>query len=468
MLVLILAIVVSCSFGLFDDLFYDSGTSMRDRDDDDDDDDEDDHHSTLPAITLPEITLPNVTLPPSVTSPPDLDPINPDGTLKAENDGADITIKVWTPTEDQAEGNNWLEKIEADFKAKYPGYKNVRFENATMAEYDTGSAVSYDVTTSADVYLFTSDQLGMLVKAGGLSKLVGNIKQSVLDNNNDFMIGSVTHTDGELYAFPVANNTWFMYYDKTIFSEEDVKNLDTMLTKGKVYLPFGTGWTAGCIFLGCGGTIFGENGLDAGAGINFGGANGYMAARKMVELKQNPNAICGGMDVSKMIYQEANATFSGTWDYGPLKIAYGDDLGVAMLPKFTIDGREYQMTAMSGSKCVGVNPNSGAGGNVLKQYIATLFASYMDSEEAQLARYEMRGVIPAHKDLLTNRKIQSDPVAVAEMMTIANASKLQASLPEMNNYWGPVENFGWKVVTGDITMDNIEINVDEMQEALNP
>ena len=220
-------------------------------------------------------TLPGgVTLPNGVTLPPELGNLNDDGTPKADNDGKGIEIKVWTPSGDQEEGNNWLEAMEAAFKAKYPGYKNVEFVNTTMDEGQAGDAILKDVTASADVFMFANDQLGKLVKAGGLSKLVGDNKQYVLDNNNDFMISTVTHTDGELYGFPVTNNTWFMYYDKTVFSEEDVKSLDTMLTKGKVYLPFGTGWTAGCIFLGCGGTIFGENGNNASAGIDFGGYNG--------------------------------------------------------------------------------------------------------------------------------------------------------------------------------------------------
>ena len=415
-------------------------------------------------------TLPGgITLPPNVTLPPELNDLNPDGTLKADNDGANITIKVWTPTEDQAEGNNWVEKIEADFKAKYPGYKNVKFENTTMGEGDAGAAVIADVTAAADVYMFANDQMGKIIKAGGLTKLVGANKQYVLDNNNDFMVSTVTHTDGELYGFPVTNNTWFMYYDKTVFSEEDVKNLDTMLTKGKVYLPFGTGWTAGCIFLGCGGTIFGENGIEVAKGIDFGGEKGYMAGKKMVELVANENVVAGGMDISKMVNREVNATFTGSWERKNMEAAYGENLGVAQLPKFTIEGKEYQMTAMSGSKCVGVNPNAGIGDNgVVKLYISTLFASYMASAEAQLARYEMRGVIPAHKDLVANEKIQKDAVAVAEMNTIANCSKLQSALEEMSNYWGPVETFGGKVVSKDITMDTVEIAVDEMQEALNP
>ena len=381
----------------------------------------------------------------------------------AAGDGT-ITIKVWTPTEDQAEGNNWLTAMQAKFEAAHPEWK-IKWDNSTMGEGDAGNAVIADVTSSADVFMFANDQLGSLVNAGGLSMLIGDYKAQVENDNVEFMQNTVTHTDGEYYGFPVTNNTWFMYYDNTVFSAEDVKNLDTMLEKGKVYLPFGTGWTAGCIFLGCGATIFGEAGNNPDAGIDFGGQKGYIAAKKMIELKQNANAVCGGMDISKLTSGEVSATFSGSWDRANIEAALGEKMGVAMLPKFTADGTEYQMTAMSGSKCVGVNPNSGSVEG--KQEIATAFAAFLASEEAQLARFEMRGVIPAHKNLKANEKVAADAVAVAEIDTIANASVVQSALPAMSKYWGPVENFGGKVVTGDIDMTNYELMVDELHESLN-
>ena len=384
----------------------------------------------------------------------------------AKTEGNDaITIKVWTPTEDQAEGNNWLTAMQAKFEAAHPEW-NIKWDNSTMGEGDAGNAVVADVTASADVFMFANDQLGTLVKAGGLAKVLGDYKTQVTNDNNAFMINTVTHTDGEIYGFPVTNNTWFMYYDNTVFTADDVKSLDTMITKGKVYLPFGTGWTAGCIFLGTGCTIFGANGLDVEAGIQFGGEAGLKAAKKMIELVAHENVVAGGMDVSKLVAGEVSATFQGSWERKGLEEKLGDKLGVAMLPKFTIDGEEYQMTAMSGSKCVGVNPSSGLVEG--KQEIATAFAAFLASEEAQLARYEMRGTIPAHKNLKNNEKIAADPVAVAEMATIESASVLQSALPEMSNYWGPVENFGGKVVTGEMTLENYEIGVEEMQEALNP
>ena len=379
---------------------------------------------------------------------------------------AEIVIKVWSPSEDQAEGNNWLVAMEEAFLKANPQYTNVKFENTTMGEGDAGSAVIADVSASADVFMFANDQLGKLVKAGGLTKLVGSYEAQIKNDNNDFMINSVTHTDGALYGFPMTNNTWFMYYDKTVFTEDDIKSLDTMIAKAKVYLPFGNGWTAPSLFLACGGTIYGANGLDGDAGVQFGGEGGYAAARKMVELKNNPNVLMGDLDVSKMINGECSATFSGSWVRGEMEAAFGDKLGVAALPKVTIGGEEKQMMAMSGSKVVGVNPNSGKVEG--KQAIATAFAAFLASEEAQLARFEMRGMIPAHKNLANNDKVKADQVAIAEMLTIANASALQPALPQMDDFWGPMGNFGGKVVSGDITMDTVEIAVDEMVEAMNP
>jgi arabinogalactan oligomer/maltooligosaccharide transport system substrate-binding protein len=77
-------------------------------------------------------------------------------------------------------------------------------------------------------------------------------------------------------------------------------------------------------------------------------------------------------------------------------------------------------------------------------------------------------MIPAHKSLANNDKVKADQVAKAEMDTIANASALQPALPQMDDFWGPMGNFGGKIVAGDITMETVEIAVDDMVEAMNP
>lgn len=399
------------------------------------------------------------------------DPANNNGnnsntTTGTESTGPkEYTIKVWTPAEDQAEGNNWLVKMEEAFAAAHPEYK-ITWTNESMSEGNAAGTVAGDVTASADVYMFANDQLGTLITAGGLSQLGGSFLEQVKNDNSEFMISTVTHTDNGVYGFPVTNNTWFTYYNTDVFTAEDVKSLDTMLTKGKVSFPFNTGWNAGCFFLATGGTVFGPKGIDAEAGIQFGGENGYKAAKKMVEVCANSNLIAADQTVGGLVSGEVDACFSGSWDASKVKEALGDKMGVAQIPTVTIDGEEYQLKALGGTKCVGVNPNSGATDKT-KQKVATQFAAFLASADAQLERYNMRGIIPAAKSLLNNETIQKDPVAVAEINTMANCTVIQSALPEMGNYWTPVQTFGTNCGTGDINMDNYKQAVDKLMEQLN-
>ncbi len=376
----------------------------------------------------------------------------------------EFTIKVWAPTEDLQEGNSWIEAVEKKFEEAHPEYK-ITWENAVMDEGSAAGAVTTDVSASADVYMFANDQLGGLITAGGLSQLGGSFEAQVKNDNPEFHINTVTHTDGGIYAFPLTNNTWFTYYNKDVFSADDVKSLDTMLSKGKVCVPLMNSWTSGCFFLGTGCTVFGATGNDASAGIDFGGQKAYTAAKKMIEIAGNANCVAGAMEAGKLIDGEVAAMFSGSWSRAELENALGDKLGVAALPTFEADGNTYNMTALAGSKAVGVNPNSGSVKG--KQKACTQFAAFMASEEMQLLRYEMRGVIPCHKNLANNDKIKNDPVAVAELETINKFAVVQSALPEMSKYWSPVETFGKGCVNGDVNMNNYQDQVDLMNEQLN-
>ena len=373
----------------------------------------------------------------------------------------DITVKVWADNQDL----EWITKMQENF-VKDSKYANIKFENVAMGEGEAKAAVVQDVTAAADVYMFANDQIGELVQAQGLTKLVGDYQKALLDNNTQFMVDTVTY-QGNQYGFPLTNNTYYLYYNKEVFTEDDVKSLDAMVAKNKVHLPWSNAWTAPTLFLAVGGNIFGANGQDLSAGITFGGDAGLKAAKKMAELAHNENVIMGDLDISKMVNGEAHATISGSWVRGDLEKEFGDKLGVVMLPKVTIDGTEYQMKALSGSKCVGVNPNTAKVEG--KQAAATAFAAYLASEEAQLARFEMRGMIPAHKNLANNEKVLADQVAKAEIENINNAGAIQPLLPEMGtHFWNPLTTFAGKVATKQCDVTTVELIFNEMVAAMNP
>ena len=384
-------------------------------------------------------------------------------TTKGNDSGKveEITLSVWAPQEDQVEGNGWVNQMLKKFEEAHPEYK-ITWEMGVCSEGDAGGKVSTDPEAAGDIYFFANDQIGKLTQAGALAQLGGSYKEQVLADNSETLVNTVTTADGKVYGFPVTNNTWFMYYNTDFFTAEDVVSLDKMLEKGKVSFPMSTAWYGGAIFIGNGGTLFGEKANDAAAGIQFGGDAGYAAAKKMVEIANHPNFVddASGAGVSGLKNGTIGAAFTGSWDKAPLVEALGDKLAAAQPPKVTIDGKEVQMKAFAGSKCVGVNPNCE------NQKVAMQVAAFLASEASQLARYEMRGIIPAHKALAANETIAKDFVAVAEMNTMNNASSAQPIIPEMSVYWDAVGNFGGNVVSKDVTLDKYQDMVDQLMTRL--
>lgn len=374
-----------------------------------------------------------------------------------------ITLKVWGPQEDQVDGNGWLNQQLAAFEAAHPEY-DITWDLGVCSEGDAGNNVKADPAAAGDVYFFANDQMGTLLQANALAQLGGSYLEQVQNDNTDALMETVTYSDGNVYGFPVTNNTWFLYYNKSLLTEEQVKTMEGMLESGEqISFPMTTAWYSGAIFMGNGGTIFGANGLDASAGIQFGGDAGYAAAAKMVEIASYSNFVddASGLGVAGLKEGTIAAAFSGSWDYASLKEVLGDDLGIAQPPTVTIDGEVVQMRSFAGSKCVGVNPNC------TNQKAAMQLAAFLASEDAQMARYEMRGIIPSHKNLASNEDIASNEVAVIENYTMNNCSAVQPVIPEMSTFWNPMGSFGSNIVTGAVTTDNYKDMVDQLMEQLN-
>lgn len=204
------------------------------------------------------------------------------GTEKADKkDGGKETITVMGPAEDLDDAQGaWL-KTECEAFAKANPDFNIEFKYVTSSESDAKDVVTKDPKAAADVYMFANDQLEPLIKANAIAKLGGDTAEYVKSSNSEAMAATVTY-DGDIYAVPYTSNTWFMYYDKRVFSEDDVKSLDTMLTKGKVSFPFDNGWYLNAFYAANGCTIFGD-GTDKAAGYDFSGDKGTAVTNYIVD-----------------------------------------------------------------------------------------------------------------------------------------------------------------------------------------
>ena len=376
----------------------------------------------------------------------------------AEDEAWEGDLTVWSPQEDQ--DTNWLQDQCEAFAAEHPNWK-INFNYGVCAEGEAKDNVTKDVEAAADVYMLANDNIPELVSAGALSELGGDYLGYVTSTNSDSILASVTYNDS-VVAFPFTSNTWFMYYDKSVFSEDDVKNFDTMLEKAgeagkKVSFKLTDSWYIQAFYVANGCTLFGD-GTDTDAGIDFGGDKAAAVTEYLVDLAANPNFLVDADGAGLAgLGDSVAAVFSGTWDADAVKEKLGDNMGVAALPTVTIDGKEGQMKSFIGSKAIGVNPNAE------NQQVAMSLAAYLAGEKAQTAHYEMRNILPSN----INISLADDPIATAVTNVMTDTSIMQPLCKEMGNYWSPAENMGKNIQSGEVTKDNAAEKTEEMNTTMN-
>ncbi len=383
------------------------------------------------------------------------------GNDSAEGGTENVRLMVWSPQNDQSKDNGeWLQTMCNNFAEEHPEW-NITFVYGVADEASAAGQVAQDSEASADVFMFANDTLTTMTDANALAKFGGKYREEIEATNTQEVLDSLI-MDGDLYGVPFTTNTWFMYYDKRVFSEEDVKNLDTMLEKGVVSFPFVNSWYLPAFYIGNGCTLFGD-GTDESAGVDFGGENAVEVTDYLIDLEQNENFKIDdlGSGIAGLRDGSINAMFTGSWDANSIKEILGDNMGVTSLPTFTLNGEEHQMKAYAGSKAIGVNPNS------KNMEAAIALAVYLGSAESQRAHYEMCGTIPCNTELLADESISSDPVVTAQNDTFNNTSILQPFVSKMNNCWTPVENLGKGIRNGSITHDNAKEQTEGMNEAMN-
>lgn len=381
---------------------------------------------------------------------------------QASTEKISTKLTVWGNAEDQAEENGkWLQTMCEQFNSEHPEW-DITFEYGVCSEQDAGKTIPQDPSNSGDVYFFANDQLQTLIDANAIAKLGGETADYVKNTNSSSIVNSVT-VDGNIYGIPFTTNTWFMYYDKSKFTQDDIKSLDKMLEKDKVAFNITEGWYMSSFFLANGCTYFGSNGTDAKAGIDLSGEKGADATKALVSLVNNPNFVndAQGVGIAGLRDGSVGAFFSGSWDYKSVKEILGDNFGAVSLPTVKIGGTDKQLKAFAGSKAIAVNPNC------KYQQIAVALAKYLGGKEAQQKHYDLRNVIPCNTELLKTDKIKNDVLIKAQNDTIDKTSIIQPTLTQMNDYWAPAQNFAKSIVNGEITSDNAATKTDEFYKLIN-
>ncbi len=293
--------------------------------------------------------------------------------------------------------------------------------NATIeavGEGDAATSMTTDIEAGADLYCFAQDQAARLIQSGALAKLGVGAAETV-SAANDAGVVSAAMSGEDLYAYPLtADNGYFMYYDKSVISEDIVGSLEDIIAAceaaGRLF-SFeieGSAWYTASFFFatGCISDWTTDNdGAFTAVNDTFNSQAGLVAAKGMKKLLSstayNNSSACTDFAAAT----PSAVVVSGTWDYVTASDILGENLGIAELPSFTVDGSTYHLGSFNGCKLMGVKPQVDA----KKAAAIHKLAQYLTSEEAQTERFNTLAWGPANLNAQQSDAVKASPALVA-------------------------------------------------------
>lgn len=347
-----------------------------------------------------------------------------------ETKGGAVTLKVWGAQADQ----ELLKELCEAFAAEHP--ENAwTFEYGVVGEADAQARYLEDPAAAADVFSYPDDQIITLVQADALYEVTRNLDQ-IKSANAAGTVAAASY-NGVLYGYPMtADNGYYLYYDKSVLSEDDVKTLDGILAAAnkagkQVHMDISNGWYLASFFLGNGCQLT----LDADGNqiCDFNNEKGLAAAEAIRAFCNDPAFVTGDDSVLQGgIGESICCGVSGPWTSASIKEKLGDNFAAAKLPTFTCDGKQVQMGSFLGCKVLGVNTQSAHPVEAME------LAEYLTNEQSQLRRFEVLGYGPSNINAAASEAVASDPALKA----LAAQSEFAISQHVLGAYWTPAEAFG--------------------------
>ncbi len=368
------------------------------------------------------------------------------------NMGDAVKLTIWVSEADKA----FATSVAEEFKAKHPD-KNYNIVVDIQGENDVATRILNDVENAADVFSYSNDQLSKLINGDALTRIAGDRLTRVAEANSKGSMESATETvDGEegVYGMPYTDNTFFLYYNKAVLSETDVKTLDGILSKcsanKQFAFPMADGWYSTSFYFGkeLGYEVtYDKNLAETSIQCDFDNETGVAVTTAMwnyvkeegFKADANDSKITAGFNDGTIV-----AAVSGIWNKTTIEDYLGDNFAAAKLPTYTLNKgtakeEQVQMKAFAGYKLMGVN-------NYSKNKTDALdFAEFYTNKENQIKHFEARGFVPTDEDARADEKVQADVCAKAITEQL-KYSKTQKGVP--STMWIPMEGLGSAMITG--------------------
>ncbi len=350
--------------------------------------------------------------------------------------------------------------VSTSFKAlaeKYVADNGLNYdvEVVGITEAESATTMLQDVSGGADIYCFAQDQFARLVQGGALAKL-GTAASTFVKENNTSDSVTAASSGSDIYAYPLtADNGYFMYYDKSVIKDEShLTSLESLIDDcekaGKKFsMEMGTSaWYLASFFMSyekdsttplCHSNWTTDtNGKFTSVDDNYNSDNGVIAAKGIQKLVKSEAHESSSKAADFSAATPSAILVSGTWAYNDVKTTLGDNMGVAELPSYTVDGKSYHLGSYSGYKLMGVKPQKDA----TKQSNLHKLAQYLTNNEAQMSRLKDFGWGPSNKAAQGSDAYKANPALVA----LSNQNKYATPQGQIHGSWWDIA----KVIATDL------------------
>ena len=319
----------------------------------------------------------------------------------------------------------------ADFNATNTDGIKINVTVEAVGEGDAATSMTTDVEAGADIFCFAQDQTARLIQAGALAQLGKAASELVKTNNDAASVAAVTSGEN-IWGYPLtSDNGYFMYYDKSVISEDDIGNMTKLIAAAKaagrnISFELENSWYIVAYFFGAG--CLSEwktdgDGKFISVNDNFNSEKGEIAAAGIQELVTSGVYVNSSATSDFAAAVKSAVVVSGTWNYENAKSILGDNLGIAELPSFTVDGKDYHLGSYNGCKLMGVKPQS----DPVKAAVMNKLAQYLSGEKAQLERFNAVGWGPSNVAAQGSEAVKAAPHLIA-LMKQNNYSRPQGQI----------------------------------------
>ena len=338
-----------------------------------------------------------------------------------------ITLTVWESTNGPDE---FIKQAGAIFEEIHPNIK-IKFENVELGDSTGQIALDGPAGKGADIFAAPHDRLGSLVMGG-----------HVLPTANAESIGSrvlssckkaLTY-DGTMYGYPVSAETYALFYNKKLISDEEVpktwEELEAWCEKFNAENPgkYGFVMDAGNSYYTVifttkdGNRLFGSDGTDR-EHSNINSQKSIEGMKFFQGLKKILNVSAADLGTATVdgAFQSGQAAMhiTGLWNVVPFEKA-GIEFGVAPLP--SLPGDTTPSASFSGTRAMFVSAYSDYPDE------ANEFASFLMKEEIQKLRFEITGAMPSIDIPLESK------YAAGFLKQLEYAFPMP-TIPEMSMFW---------------------------------